>query len=185
MVDAAMEVCGSVPPDPATAEAPLDPDDPGDPGGAGRPGAPFAPPPPYAGAWRFTAPAVDSSVPQVRHGVRDLINDRKVPVGDELMAGILLIVSELVTNSVRHAAVLSPQITIEIAVGPDWIRVGVEDNHPYRPKALEAEYGDTNGRGLLLVKAITTEAGGMCDVTHTETGGKVIWSLLPLPIAGL
>lgn len=182
-----MEVRGSVPPDPATAETPVDPDDagePGDVGGAGRPGAPFASPPPYAGAWRFTAPAVESSVPQVRHGIRDLITDRKVPVGDELMAGILLIVSELVTNSVRHAALLSPQVAIEIAVGPDWIRVGVEDDHPYRPKALEAEYADTGGRGLLLVKAITTEAGGMCDVTHTETGGKVIWSLLPLPRAG-
>ncbi|MCZ4119113.1 ATP-binding protein [Streptomyces sp. H39-S7] len=185
MVHAVMEVCGSVPPDPATAEALVDPAAPGGLGASGGPDAPFPPPPPYAGAWRFTAPAVDSSVPEVRHAVRDLITDRKMPVGDDLMAGILLIVSELVTNSVRHAALLSPQITIEIAVGPDWIRLGVEDNHPYRPKALEAEYADTGGRGLLLVKAITTEAGGMCDVTHTETGGKVIWSLLPLPIAGL
>lgn len=174
-----MEVCGSVPPDPATAEGPVGPDALGGPA-AGGPGAPFAPPS-YEGAWRFTAPAVDSSVPQVRHGVRDLITDRKVPVGEELLDSILLIVSELVTNAVRHAAVLSPQITIEIAVGTDWIRIGVEDNHPYRPKALEAEYGDTGGRGLLLVKAVTAEAGGMCDVTHTESGGKVIWALLPLP----
>ncbi|MDJ0344284.1 ATP-binding protein [Streptomyces sp. H10-C2] len=167
-----MEVCGSVPPDPATAAPP------------GDPAAPFAPRP-YEGVWRFTAPAVDSSVPQVRHGVRDLVTAKKVPLGDDLLAGILLIVSELVTNAVRHAALLSPLITIEVAVGADWIRIGVEDNHPYRPKALEAEYGDTGGRGLLLVKAITTEAGGMCDVTHTETGGKVIWAALPLPGAAL
>ncbi|GAA1921880.1 ATP-binding protein [Streptantibioticus ferralitis] len=134
---------------------------------------------PYEGAWRFTAPAVDSSVPQVRHAVRDLLARQGVPVAAETVDGLLLIVSELVTNAVRHAAVLSPQITVEITVGPQWVRVGVGDNHPYRPKALEADYAKTGGRGLLLVKAITAEAGGACDVEHTPAGGKVVWAALP------
>lgn len=134
----------------------------------------------YEGVWRFTAPAADASVPEARHAVRDLLNRQGVPVHDDLVQGLLLIVSELVTNAVRHAALLSPQLAVEVAIGTEWIRVSVEDNHPYRPKALERDYAQTGGRGLLLVREITAEAGGVCDIEHTATGGKVIWVALPL-----
>ncbi|GGT11929.1 ATP-binding protein [Streptomyces purpureus] len=137
-------------------------------------------PPSYEGVWRFTAPAVDVSVPQARHAVRDLLNRQRVPAHDDLVQGLLLIVSELVTNAVKHAALLSPQIGVEVAIGPEWIRVSVEDNHPYRPKALEADDARTGGRGLLLVREIALEAGGACDVEHTASGGKIIWAALPL-----
>ncbi|MFE9776059.1 ATP-binding protein [Streptomyces sp. NPDC005931] len=137
-------------------------------------------PPPYEGVWRFTAPAVDASVPQARHAVRDLLRRQGVPAADEVVQGLLLIVSELVTNAVRHAALLSPTLAVEVAVGAEWIRVSVEDDHPYRPTALETDHGRTGGRGLLLVREITREAGGVCDVEHTATGGKVIWAALPL-----
>ncbi|AIS01579.1 ATP-binding protein [Streptomyces glaucescens] len=151
---------------------------------AGGPEAPLeekTPDPlPYEGVWRFTAPAVDASVPQARHAVRDLLRRQGVPVCDDVAHGLLLIVSELVTNAVRHAALLSPTIAVEIAVGAEWVRLSVEDNHPYRPTALEADHAQTGGRGLLLVREITREAGGACDVEHTTTGGKVIWAALPL-----
>ncbi|SCD75614.1 Histidine kinase-like ATPase domain-containing protein [Streptomyces sp. DvalAA-14] len=156
MVGAVMEVRGSVPPGQAPA------------------------PRPYEGVFRFTAPALDSSVPRIRHAVREIIADLGVPMDDDLLYGLLLIVSELVTNAVKHAAVLSPEIPVELAVGADWIRVAVEDNHPYRPKALETDHARTGGRGLLLVKSVTDEAGGSCDTTQTPTGGKVIWAALPL-----
>ncbi|MGC0373395.1 signal transduction histidine kinase [Streptomyces sp. SAI-229] len=140
---------------------------------------------PYEGVWRFTAPAVDASVPQARHAVRDLLLRQGVPVADDIAQGLLLIVSELVTNAVRHAALLSPTLAVEVAVGAEWVRVSVEDNHPYRPTALETDHGRTGGRGLLLVREITREAGGVCDVEHTATGGKVIWVALPLKPAGI
>ncbi|MBW5486019.1 ATP-binding protein [Streptomyces bambusae] len=146
------------------------------------PGAPVAPvaPSAYEGAWRFTAPATEESVPQARRAVRELLARQGVPAHPDLVHALLLIVSELVTNSVRHAALLSPQVAVEVAIGRDWVRVAVEDDHPYRPKALEADFGQTGGRGLLLVREITREAGGVCDVEHTSTGGKVIWAALPL-----
>lgn len=134
----------------------------------------------YEGVWRFTAPATDVSVPQARHAVRDLLDRQGVPLDDDIVQGLLLIVSELVTNAVKHAALLSPELAVEVAVGADWIRVSVEDNHPYRPTALETDYAQTGGRGLLLVREITREAGGACDVEHTAGGGKVIWAALPL-----
>ncbi|CAL9632974.1 ATP-binding protein [Streptomyces sp. NPDC057838] len=149
-------------------------------GGAAPLGAGPADPLPYEGVWRFTAPAVDASVPQARHAVRDLLRRQRVPVPDDLAQGLLLIVSELVTNAVKHAAVLSPTIAVELAVGAEWLRVSVEDNHPYRPTALETDHGRTGGRGLLLVREITREAGGVCEVEHTASGGKVIWAALPL-----
>jgi anti-sigma regulatory factor (Ser/Thr protein kinase) len=150
-------------------------------GGTDEPLDPGPPDPlPYEGVWRFTAPAVDASVPQARHAVRDLLYRQGVPVSEDLVQGLLLIVSELVTNAVRHAALLSPMLAVEVAVGAEWVRVSVEDDHPYRPTALEADHGRTGGRGLLLVSEITREAGGVCDVEHTASGGKVIWAALPL-----
>jgi two-component sensor histidine kinase len=134
----------------------------------------------YEGVWRFTAPAVDVSVPQARHAVRDLLNRQGVPMDEGIAQGLLLIVSELVTNAVKHAALLSPELAVEVAVGAEWVRVSVEDNHPYRPTALETDYAQTGGRGLLLVREITNEAGGSCDVEHTAGGGKIIWAALPL-----
>ncbi len=142
----------------------------------GRPPGPL----PYEGVWRFTAAAVDASVPQARHAVRDLLLRQGVPASDDLVHGLLLIVSELVTNAVRHAALLSPVLAVEVAVGAEWVRVSVEDNHPYRPTALEADHGRTGGRGLLLVREVAREAGGVIDVEHTASGGKVIWAALPL-----
>ncbi|MEU6402337.1 ATP-binding protein [Streptomyces sp. NPDC046985] len=152
------------------------------PTGCAEPLAAAAPPdpPPYEEVWRFTAPAVDASVPQARHAVRDLLRRQGVPVPDDLVHGLLLIVSELVTNAVRHAAVLSPTLAVEIAVGAEWLQVSVEDDHPYRPTALETDHGRTGGRGLLLVREIAREAGGVCEVAHTASGGKVIWAALPL-----
>ncbi|GAA2923317.1 MULTISPECIES: ATP-binding protein [Streptomycetaceae] len=137
-------------------------------------------PAPYEGVWRFTAPTVDASVPQARHAVRDLLARQGVPVDDDVLHGLLLIVSELVTNAVKHAALLSPELAVEVAVGAGWIRVAVEDDHPYRPTALVTDHGRTGGRGLLLVREVTAEAGGTCDVEHTAGGGKIIWAALPL-----
>jgi two-component sensor histidine kinase len=135
---------------------------------------------PYEGVWRFTAPAVEVSVPQARHAVRDLLERQDVPTAADVFHGLLLIVSELVTNAVLHAALLSPEVTIEVTVGARWVRVSVEDSHPYRPKALETDAAQTGGRGLMLVREITREAGGSCDVEHTAGGGKVVWAVLPL-----
>lgn len=161
-----MTVSGRVPPVPLRAD-----------GGREVPRAATGP---YQRAWRFTAQALDSSVPRLRHAVRDLLAAQAVEPSGEISDGLLLIVSELVTNAVRHAAVLSPWITVEIAVNAGWIKVSVGDDHPFRPKALQADHARIGGRGLLLVEAIAAEAGGSCDVEHTPSGGKIVWAALPL-----
>ncbi|WP_030272115.1 ATP-binding protein [Streptomyces sp. NRRL B-24484] len=133
--------------------------------------------------WRFVADAQEAAVPRTRHAVRDRLLAQGM-AGEryqELIDDLLLIVSELVSNAVTHAAVVSPRLSTELAIGEGWVRISVEDLHPYRPKALESDLGNLGGRGLLLVKSVTLQAGGTCDVERTEGGGKVIWASLPLP----
>ncbi|WP_354639187.1 ATP-binding protein [Kitasatospora camelliae] len=139
---------------------------------------------PGPGVWRISAVAHESSVPQTRHAVRDRLLAQGM-TGEryqELIDDLLLIVSELVGNAVTHAAVLSPQVTTELAIDREAVRISVADGHPYRPKAQQSDLGQLSGRGLLLVKSITLQAGGTCDVERTEDGGKVIWASLPLPL---
>ncbi len=179
-----MVVSGKIPPDPVRVGPP---DPPGPAAGGPALGEVVVPGPwnaaaRHQGSWLFTAPALDSSVPQVRHAVRELLHRQAVPVHAGTADGLLLIVSELVTNAVTHAAVLSPRITVEIAVDAGWIKVGVGDGHPFHPKALESDHTSIGGRGLLLVEAIAAEAGGACDVEHSPTGGKVVWAALPLDL---
>lgn len=138
-------------------------------------GAP-ARPPSWEGVRRFTAPAVDASVPQARQAVRELPERQGLPVAGDVARDLLLIVPELATNAVRRAAPLSPRMAVEVAVGAAWVRIAVEDDHPYRPEALRAGPGGTGGRGLFLVEGITREAGGACDVERTASGGKVAWA---------
>ncbi|MGY1453571.1 ATP-binding protein [Streptomyces sp. SS8] len=139
-------------------------------------------PRPYEGAWRFAVPVHESSVPRARHAVRDLLGRRGAPLADELMDGLLLILSELVTNAVRHAALLSTEIGVEVRLDAGRVRLGVEDGHPYRPAAPAAvpEREHTGGRGLLLVEAVVAEAGGFRETERTASGGKVVRVTLPL-----
>lgn len=134
----------------------------------------------YTGVWRFEVAPRDSSVPRIRRTVRDLLRRQRAPVSDDLLYGALLILSELVTNGVRHAALLTSEIGVEVTLADGWMRLAVEDGHPYRPEALCAAPDHTSGRGLHLVKHVTAEAGGGCGVEPTAVGGKVIWAEMPL-----
>ncbi|WP_316525113.1 ATP-binding protein [Kitasatospora brasiliensis] len=133
--------------------------------------------------WRFPVPATEASVPLTRHAVRDrLLAQGLAGVRyQELVDDLLLIVSELVGNAVTHAAELSPEVVTELSVGQASVRVSVEDGDPYHPKALANDTGRTGGRGLLLVKSVTLQAGGVCDVERRGESGKVIWASLPVP----
>jgi two-component sensor histidine kinase len=137
--------------------------------------------PAHAGAWRFTVAPVDASVPRIRHAVRELIRRQRAPLSPDGLHGLLLILSELVTNAIRHAALLTPEVRVDLAMDARWLRLSVEDGHPYRPIALQpVPDQQTGGRGLLLVKAVALDAGGDCGVEPTAAGGKVIWATLPL-----
>ncbi len=106
-------------------------------------------------------------------------------MSEEVVGTACLIISELVTNVVRHAAVLSPTATVTLAVEEQAALVlVVTDAHPLKPKPLPAAH-DLGGRGLFLVDALVREVHGRAEVLpETTTGGKRIIIRLPLaPVA--
>ncbi|MFE4872062.1 ATP-binding protein [Streptomyces sp. NPDC056682] len=92
----------------------------------------------------------------------------------------LLILSELVTNTVQHAADLSPSLTVIYAAGPDTFAFAVHDRHPYQP-SLYGALTDASTGGLGTVMELTLGLGGTAVVRgDADGGGKSIWITLPL-----
>ncbi|WP_442814151.1 ATP-binding protein [Streptomyces sp. NBC_01761] len=92
----------------------------------------------------------------------------------------LLILSELVTNSVQHAAALSPNLTVIYAAGQDTFVFAVHDRHPYQPLLFSAVTA-TSASGLGTVLELTLGLGGTAVIRGDADGkGKSIWITLPL-----
>ncbi|MFE1472950.1 ATP-binding protein [Streptomyces cyaneofuscatus] len=128
----------------------------------------------------LTLPAMGSAVRIARETTEQVLAEWGVGPQEPCRGPVLLILSELVANSVRHAAVLSPKVTVIFAGGPD----GVHDRHPYRP-ALYTSAVAGSGRGLATVVELTLELGGSAVVRgDADEGGKSIWVTLPLRRSG-
>jgi anti-sigma regulatory factor (Ser/Thr protein kinase) len=85
----------------------------------------------------------------------------------------LLVVSELVTNAVRHGR---PDIVVSMRPTADGVRVAVQDAGPELPAAARAAAPDMpSGRGLLIVEATAARWG----VEAQRPGpGKTVWAEL-------
>ncbi|HSA51941.1 MAG TPA: ATP-binding protein [Yinghuangia sp.] len=91
----------------------------------------------------------------------------------------LLILTELVTNSVRHAAPASPSLDVIYAHADGVLAFGVHDRHPFLPRFTPTT--DRAARGLDLIAELVNELGG----THIarpdiDERGKTIWITLPM-----
>lgn len=83
-----------------------------------------------------------------------------------------VVVSELVTNAVRHART---DITVTCSVDDRFLRVEVRDWSPQEPAARAAGVFDEGGRGLMIVDHLAANWG--VDVTGTT---KVVWAEIAL-----
>ena len=92
----------------------------------------------------------------------------------------LLILSELVTNSVRHAALHSPQVTVIYAAGPDCLAFAVHDRHPYQPPLHAAVTGIGAGGIGTVMELVLARDGTAVVRADADGGGKSIWITLPL-----
>src|SRR3954452_1874599 len=81
-----------------------------------------------------------------------------------------LLVSEIVTNSVRHAHVQPPDwIGFDVELSPDALRVQVADRGPgFRPHPRRPPPEQVAGRGLFLVDRLADRWG-------TSDGGRCVW----------
>jgi anti-sigma regulatory factor (Ser/Thr protein kinase) len=87
---------------------------------------------------------------------------------------VALVLTEMVTNSVRHG---SAPVTVDLVEDVHALMLGVSDgssDKPTRPTARTAEEG---GRGLTILDALTSRWG----VWLNPGGGKTVWCEFPTP----
>ncbi|MEU6096815.1 ATP-binding protein [Streptomyces sp. NPDC047079] len=127
-----------------------------------------------------TLPSDPASVSAARKYVSDVLTEWGLPSDAEVADTVRLIVSELATNAVQHTLGQSPTFTVDIALAREEIlRIGVTDSHPRFPRRLPASVQQDNGRGMVIVRWLTTEYGGTLSVRPTREGGKTVAIVLP------
>ncbi|MCW3011029.1 MAG: ATP-binding protein [Solirubrobacterales bacterium] len=93
---------------------------------------------------------------------RDALDELAPVVGDAAMLDLRLLVSEMVTNAVRHAgATGSPRVLLVVEGGPGQVRVEVHDEGPGFTAPAEPGPRDegTSGWGLYLVQKLARRWG--------------------------
>ncbi|MFJ8042885.1 SpoIIE family protein phosphatase [Kitasatospora sp. NPDC096147] len=111
----------------------------------------------------WTLPAEPTAVSRARRLVRGALTEWGV---EHLTDTAELLVSELVTNSVRYA---SAPIGVRLTLG-DTLLVEISDPLPDPPRERHAAEADEGGRGLELVRRLALRWGA-----RAEGMGKVVW----------
>jgi signal transduction histidine kinase len=128
----------------------------------------------------LTLPTEGAAVRLARETAELVLAEWGVPRHHPSVGPALLILSELVTNSVRHAAALSETVTVVYTAGPGTFAFAVGDRHPYQP-SLYGTHATGQGTGLATVVELTLSLGGTAVVRGDRDGrGKSIWITLPL-----
>jgi anti-sigma regulatory factor (Ser/Thr protein kinase) len=109
-----------------------------------------------------------------RRLMSDLI---EADVYDSAVCDVALVISELFSNALRHAAPL-PEAKIRVAWRIDQasVRVSVSDGGgPTVPELGEPAQGATGGRGLRIVEKLSSRWG-----TSTSEDGTTVWAEVPV-----
>ncbi|KIF77643.1 PAS/PAC sensor protein [Streptomyces sp. 150FB] len=115
--------------------------------------------------WRL---ALDPrEVARARRLVRERLLDWNLP---EAVENAELMVSELVTNAVRHGRTRSVDLRLVRDDDTDALLCEVADDEPAPATLLDAGENDTAGRGLRVVSGLAREWG-----SSTTARGKTVW----------
>ncbi|MEP6463474.1 MAG: ATP-binding protein [Frankiaceae bacterium] len=110
-------------------------------------------------------------VPTARRFVQDCLADWRVR--PDLSSDAELVVSELVTNALRHGP---PPVYLDISFDGDRVRISVADSSLAEPHPLIAGTWAESGRGLALLEAMAAAWG-----IEVQPPGKWVWCELHRP----
>ena len=84
-----------------------------------------------------------------------------------------LLVSELVTNAVRHARTGGTAVVLRLETAGSWLRIEVHDADPRMPQPRTPDQLDESGFGFVLLEALSDKWG-----VREATIGKAVWAEL-------
>ncbi|MBT3152746.1 ATP-binding protein [Streptomyces sp. CHD11] len=122
----------------------------------------------------LSVPTTPAAVTAVRHQAMNAITGWETELDDALMHTAELVISELVTNAVRHAG--TGQVSLSVQLVQAGLRIEVDDSNPALPQLCLPDQHAENGRGLFLVAVLADRYGA--DPTPT---GKRCWAEIGLP----
>lgn len=109
------------------------------------------------------------SGPEAAASARQAISRLQADLDPPLIETLRLLVTELVTNSVRHTA--ADSVTLSVAVGKSAVLTEVADTGPgFDPQCVEQCGNDDTGWGLFLVQRLADRWG----VRH-DGPSKRVW----------
>ncbi|MFE7893028.1 ATP-binding protein [Streptomyces sp. NPDC057412] len=127
-------------------------------------------------SWRVALPHTAAAVPVARALVRTALAELEHAADSDTAE---LLTAELVANAVEHTPGDGP-IELVVALHPSGCQVEVHDpdpappGHLTRPVVEEPDPWQEHGRGLLLIRALSSSCG------HRPTeSGKAVWFRLP------
>lgn len=124
---------------------------------------------PAAHVAEWDVPVDPAAVAGMRAAAAEKLDEWGLP---ELAFGMELVLSELVTNAIRHG---SAPITVRLLLDRT-LTCEVSDGSSTSPHLRHAATTDEGGRGLFLVAQVAERWG-----TRYTGAGKVIWAEQPLP----
>jgi anti-sigma regulatory factor (Ser/Thr protein kinase) len=110
-----------------------------------------------------------AGTPEAARLARGFARRRCSDLPDDVLESMLVVVTELVTNSVLH---VGGDLELKLVRYDGRVRISVRDAGGGIPQI--GQITDSHGRGLRIVNALSRRWG----VLPTPTGGKIVWSEL-------
>jgi anti-sigma regulatory factor (Ser/Thr protein kinase) len=113
-----------------------------------------------------------ASIAGARERARGFLEGPVHPIAVEATDTVVLVVSELVTNALRHGG---GTWTLDLTAHPDSIEVAVHDRSPQAPRMRTPDLnGGTGGFGWPMVNRLARATA----LTRQPSGGKTVSALL-------